>query len=584
MSAPWTGFAPDGALTVTADISRASGEGRKVLDDIDKNARQSGIKGILVADKAAKVVAALGAGDDRRGRMMVGNRSWLADAADRRIVPLLLNDAQYAALVTKLPEGHLVILSEPPSDTVLDFVLKVDFAYDILNHILSDPYDAMAVVDAEERLAYISPVHEKFFGMQSGDGVGRKVREVIENTRLHHVVRTGVAEVGQIHRMRGKDRVVSRHPILHEGRIVGAIGRVMFKGPQQVEAMSRRINALEQEIATYKAKEAMVPASDKYLDAIIGQSFAIQTVKEQIRKVAPLDIPVLIQGESGTGKELVAQALHMLSTRSAGRLVTVNAAALPESLVESELFGYEAGSFTGADRKGRAGKFEMADKGTIFLDEIGDMPLEVQSKLLRVLQDRMVERVGGEKPKRVDFRLFSATNRDLEAFIEQDRFRLDLFYRISPVVIVMPTLEERLEDIPLLLHHFVTDMARQYRRPVPEIEVDVADYLMDQRWPGNVRQLRHVIERAMVFAEDGKLKIEDFRRGSGFGTRKPARPETPAPSVPAEGGTTLKDSLEALEMKLINDAIIRCKGNKKKAAEHLGVSRSYLYKKLEAFE
>ena len=355
--------------------------------------------------------------------------------------------------------------------------------------------------------------------------------------------------------------------------------------------MSRRINALEQEIATYKAKAATATgASEKYLDAIIGQSFAIRSVKEQIRKVAPLDIPVLIQGESGTGKELVAQALHMLSPRSDGRLVTVNAAALPESLVESELFGYEAGSFTGADRKGRAGKFEQADKGTIFLDEIGDMPLEVQSKLLRVLQDRIVERVGGEKPKPVDFRLFSATNRDLEAFIEQDRFRLDLFYRISPVVIVLPTLEERLEDIPLLLNHFTADLAKQYNRPAPEIEVDVAEFLMDQRWPGNVRQLRHMVERAMVFADNGRLRVSDFQQGSGYGTRKPtrtdtlARSETLTPEPMAASSSSLKDSLDALETKLINDAIIRYKGNKKKAAEHLGVSRSYLYKKLESLE
>lgn len=532
------------------------------------------VKGLVLADERGKCIAATGAGSDMRIRSMISDREWLHDALERRIVPILLNDAKYAALVTKVEEGTLVVLSDPQNDTVLDFILSVDFAYDILNHILMDPYDAMAVVDADEKLAYISPVHEKFFGLQSGEGVGKNVRDVIENTRLHHVVRTGIAEVGQIHRMRGTDRVVSRHPIMREGKIVGAIGRVMFKGPQQVEAMSRRINALEEEIATYKAKAKTDVSGQKYLDAIIGQSFAIQAVKDQIRKVAPLDIPVLIQGESGTGKELVAQALHMLSPRHDARLVTVNAAALPESLVESELFGYEAGSFTGADRKGRAGKFEMADKGTIFLDEIGDMPLEVQSKLLRVLQDRMVERVGGEKPKRVDFRLFSATNRDLEAFIEQDRFRLDLFYRISPVVIAMPTLEERLEDIPLLLNHFASDLAKQYNRPAPEIDLDVHDYLMEQSWPGNVRQLRHMVERALVFADEGRLRIEDFERGTGFGAKKVVKPEIPPANIPK--GATLKDSLDSLEAKLINDAIIRFKGNKKKAAEHLGVSRSYL--------
>lgn len=537
-----------------------------------------GIHGLILTNMSGRCLATVGVGSDARIKNLVGNREWLAEAAGKRVTPILLNDAKYVALVTKIADACLVLLSVPPTDTVLDFVLGVDFAYDILNHIMSDPYDAMTVVDSNARLAFISPVHAKFFGMQAGDGIGRNVRDVIENTRLHHVVRTGVAEVGQIHRMRGQDRVVSRHPIIRDGKIKGAIGRIMFKGPQQVEAMSRRINVLEQEIATYKAKAVGEVVSNRYLDSIVGQSSAIQSVKEQIRKIAPLDIPVLIQGESGTGKELVAQALHMLSPRHAARLVTVNAAALPESLVESELFGYAPGSFTGADRKGHAGKFEQADRGTIFLDEIGDMPLEVQSKLLRVLQDRIVEKVGGNKPQHVDFRLFSATNRDLEAFIEQDRFRLDLFYRISPVVIALPPLRERLEDMPLLLGQFTAELAKQYNRPVPEIDMNVHDYLMEQAWPGNVRQLRHMVERAMVFADEGRLRVEDFQRDSGFSSRKMAPYSAVRTELPKSG--TLKETLEALETKLISDAIARSKGNKKKAAEQLGVSRSYLYKKL----
>lgn len=546
----------------------------------DATKSKPGMRGLAVLDKSRKCVASLGVCSDKRIRAVLSNPEWIDDGLEHRLIPLLLNDAKYSALVTAIEDGYFVLLFEPPTDTVLTFLLNVDFAYDIIDHILTDPYDAMAIADANEKLAFISPVHEKFFGLQSGEAIGKNVRDVIENTRLPHVVRTGVAEVGQIHRMRGKDRVVSRHPIRHNGKIVGAIGRVMFKGPQQIDAMARRVNALEQEIATYKARDNEKISDEKFLDAIVGQSFAIQSLKEQIRKVALLDIPVLIQGESGTGKELVAQALHMLSPRRDARMVTVNAAALPDSLVESELFGYEPGSFTGADKKGRAGKFELADKGTIFLDEIGDMKLEVQSKLLRVLQNRMVERVGGDKPKRVDFRLFTATNSDLEAFIEQDKFRLDLFYRISPIVIFMPTLEERLEDIPLLLNHFATDLAKQYNRQPPEIDMDVAPYLMEQSWPGNVRQLRHAVERALVFAEPGKLRLEDFQRDARFGAQK-----TPAPAqlaVNESSSGTLKDTLDALEVKLIHDAMVRFKGNKKKTAEYLGVSRSYLYKKLEA--
>jgi transcriptional regulator with PAS, ATPase and Fis domain len=541
------------------------------------------IRGVLLLDSNGKTITTTGLGSDPRARAIVSDREWLVDAKERRLVPILFADRRLTALVTPMDDGWMVVLSEPPSDAVFEFMLSVDFAFDIIEHILTDPYDAMAVVDKQERLAYISPIHEKFFGLLPGEAIGRKVKDVIEGSRLPVVVRTGVAEVGQVHTMRGKERIVNRHPIRHKGEVVGAIGRIMFKGPQQVEAMARRINALERQIETYKTESRNQTQHDKFLDAIIGQSIAIQSVREQIRKIAPLDIPVLIQGQSGTGKELVAQALHMLSARRDGRLVTVNAAALPESLVESELFGYEAGSFTGADRKGRAGKFELADKGTIFLDEIGDMPLEVQSKLLRVLQDRMVERVGGEKPKRVDFRLCSATNRDLESMVEQNKFRLDLFYRISPVCIAMPSLAERLEDIPLLLKHFVSELARDYNREMPEIDPDIAPYLMERSWPGNIRQLRHVVERAMVFCEPERLRVKDF---VGDGAASASGPISHPQSIQIDqrqlGAGRLQDSVDALETQLINDAIIRFKGNKKKAAEHLGVSRSYLYKKIEA--
>jgi transcriptional regulator with PAS, ATPase and Fis domain len=548
-----------------------------------EHADDIGLKGVLVTDTKGKCLLASGIADDARIRAIISDSAWLKDAVQKRFVPILLNTGQFVCLVSPYPEGYVVLLSSPPADTVLQFVMRVDFAYDILNHILTDPYDAMTIVDKNAKMAYISPVHEKFFGLESGGGVGKNVRDVIENTRLHLTLKTGVAEVGQVQRMKGFDRIVSRYPIRHGKDIVGAFGRVMFKGPQQLEAMARKIRDLEGQIETYKtnASKNKGKGSVDALDAIIGNSLAMRSVRDQIRKIAPLDIPVLIQGESGTGKELVAQALHHLSSRKSKRLVTVNAAALPASLVESELFGYEAGSFTGADRKGRAGKFEQADQGTIFLDEIGDMPLEVQTKLLRVLQDRMVERVGGDKPKRVDFRLCSATNRDLEAFVEQEKFRLDLFYRISPVCIHIPPLDERREDIPLLLNHFVSELAIQYGRDVPEVEMKIAHHLMERSWPGNVRQLRHVVERAFVFAEGSELTLANFDDGAGADF-KANTAQQGVSSSSSGGGRTLKDALEELELQLIKDAVIRSKGNKKKAAEHLGVSRSYLYKKLDA--
>ncbi|MHA6688065.1 sigma-54 interaction domain-containing protein [Mesorhizobium sp. A556] len=543
-------------------------------------AAQSGIAGIVIVNGAGKSLAALGVGNDPRIKALVADSEWMAQATGKGLVPIIMKDARLAAMITATADGTIVLLSELASDTVVNFLANVDFAYDIIEHILTDPYDAMVVVDADEKLAFMSPAHEKFFGLESGQAWGKHIRNVIENSGLPHVLKTGIAEVGQIHRMNGKDRVVSRHPIRRQGKVVGAIGRIMFKGPQQVEALARRINALESEIALYKTASREEQRGERFLDAIIGESFAIKSVREQIRKVAPLDIPVLIRGESGTGKELVAQALHMMSSRQDGRLVTVNAAALPASLVESELFGYEAGSFTGADRKGRAGKFELADGGTIFLDEIGDMPLEVQSKLLRVLQDRIVERVGSDKPKRVDFRLCSATNRDLEHFVNEGKFRLDLFYRISPFCINLPSLEERIEDIPLLVGHFLQELSRQYNRAVPEVSLELQEYLMNRSWPGNIRQLRHEIERAFVLGGDNRLSPSDFVRSDGMSVSA-TRAQPARNGATEDKSGTLRHALDHLESEMIGSAMARFGGNKKKVAEYLGVSRSYLYKKLD---
>jgi transcriptional regulator with PAS, ATPase and Fis domain len=373
--------------------------------------------------------------------------------------------------------------------------------------------------------------------------------------------------------MRGSERVVSRVPIKRDGKVLGAIGRVMFKGPQQLDAMNLRIKALEGEVAFYKRETETLRSRDYGLESLIGESAAIKRLRAQIIKVAPLEIPILIRGESGTGKELVAHALHRLSPRRDRSMVNVNAAALPQTLVESELFGYEAGAFTGADKKGRKGKFEQADGGTIFLDEIGDMPLDVQAKLLRVLQDRIVERVGGDRPRNVDFRLVSATNKDLQALVESGGFRLDLFYRISPIVIELPALRERLEDIPMLASKFLSEIAYRHARPVPMLTEQALAELAERSWPGNIRQLQHEIERAFVFSDGVSVRPEDLSIAPHGLPRPLKRPQGRQPR-------DLKNVVAELQNEEIREAIAANKGNKKKAAASLGISRSFLYKKL----
>lgn len=534
----------------------------------------SKIAGIALLTREGRTTFATGLASDPRVKELIADRAWMDGLHERRLTTLHLDRSAYAVLLAPVDEGQLLVFSRAPGDALLHFIGSVSFAWDIIQYLLTDPHDAMTIVDHEARLVYISPIHEAFFGLKLGEGNGRPVEQVIENTRLHKVVASGKTEVGTIQRMRGAERVVSRVPIKRDGQVLGAIGRVMFKGPRQLEALSRRIRDLEGELEFYKRETETLRARDYGLEAIIGRSPAVQRLRAQIVKVAPLEIPVLIRGESGTGKELVAHALHQLSPRRDRSLVNVNAAALPSNLVESELFGYEPGAFTGADKKGRKGKFEQAEGGTIFLDEIGDMPPDIQAKLLRVLQDKIVERVGGDRPRPVDFRLVTASNKDLQSMVESGSFRLDLFYRISPIVIDLPPLRERLDDIPLLVDKFLKEIAYRHARPVPEISAEALSELADRAWPGNIRQLQHELQRAFVFSDGTTIGVQDL-------SEVPRRPQ----SLPDSGAQTskrreLKHVISEIQNEQIKQAIAACGGNKKRAAANLGISRSFLYKRL----
>ncbi|MHC4197935.1 MAG: sigma-54-dependent transcriptional regulator [Planctomycetota bacterium] len=304
---------------------------------------------------------------------------------------------------------------------------------------------------------------------------------------------------------------------------------------------------------------------------IIGKSRPIRHVVETIKKVSSSNSTVLTIGESGTGKEMVADAIHYSSRRYAKPYVKINCAAFPENLLESELFGYEKGAFTGADRQ-KIGKFEVAHGGTLFLDEIGDMPLAMQAKLLRVLEGGEFERLGGNNLIKADVRFIAATNQDLEKMIEEKRFRSDLFYRLNTVVINVPSLLERKEDIPLLIEHFLEKFATQMSKKAPRLVDEAVDLIMSYPWPGNVRELANAIERATIFCEDGIIKPSDL---------PPNVREGHVELPPAH--TSGEHTLEALEKRHITDTLRRTKGNKNEAALLLGIHRETLYKKIKKF-
>ncbi len=296
---------------------------------------------------------------------------------------------------------------------------------------------------------------------------------------------------------------------------------------------------------------------------LIGKSPAMKKVLEAIETVAPTDATVLITGESGTGKELVARAVHRLSPRRFHPLVVIHCGALTETLLESELFGHEKGAFTGAQYR-KKGKFEVAEGGTVFLDEIGDISLKTQTDLLRVLQDHEITRVGGNRPIQVDFRCIAATNRPLEQLIDKGSFRPDLFYRLNVFRIELPPLRERAEDIPLLVDHFVRKFGQQMNKQIVRVAPDAMAVLQEHQWPGNVRELENAVERAMVVAQEPELRVQDFTLKLQTGGEAPL---------------TLEDAERMHILKVLEE----CGGNQTRAAQLLDIDRVTLHNKLKRY-
>ena len=336
-------------------------------------------------------------------------------------------------------------------------------------------------------------------------------------------------------------------------KIVGSmIGRTMRRRQEYAEEMEQLRN--ENNTLRGELRNRIMP------DKIKGNSSKMNEVFSLIESVATTDATVLIRGESGVGKELVADAIHYNSLRKGKPFIKVNCAALPESLIESELFGHEKGSFTGATVQ-RIGRFEAANGGTIFLDEFGDIPASTQVKLLRVLQEREIERVGSTKPIKVDVRILCATNRNLEDLISKDQFREDLYYRINVFPVYIPSLRDRINDIPVLTDFFIDKFNKRHGKNIKRITASAIDTLMVYHWPGNIRELENCIERACILSPDQVIRTHNL----------PASLQTAASTETMQSGT-LDTILDKMEKQIIMDALISCKGNSAKASEHLGIT------------
>lgn len=330
-------------------------------------------------------------------------------------------------------------------------------------------------------------------------------------------------------------------------------------------------NAIEKRSWVQQRKTLINELYDQF--RMIGKSRALQDIFEQIKMVAPTDAKVLIYGDTGTGKELVARAIQLHSNRAAQPYIKVNCAAIPETLIESTFFGHKKGSFSGAITD-QPGKFEMADGGTIFLDEIGELNLQAQAKLLRVLEDGEIEKIGAIKPLKVDVRVIAATNKNLQTLIEQGKFREDLYHRLKVIEINIPSLRDRLEDIPLLARHFLQKYSEEYNKSLTDFSPEALNILLKTEWPGNVRMLKNVIEKTVVFAREPLIRAEHISLAlkSNLGIE-----------VDLKKDMELQQFLEMQEKEFIEKALLLSKGKKQHAAERIGIDRATLWRKIQKY-
>lgn len=458
--------------------------------------------------------------------------------------------------------------------SVVDELQIVKELKSTMETILESAYDGLIVVNSEGMVTMVNGAFAALLGTRAELVVGKHVTDVIDDTRMHIVAQTGRAEKGDLQRINGHDVVVMRIPVKKEGRTIGAVGKIMFKDVEELNALAQKVNALHSELDYYRDEVRRYRGAKYGLENIIGDSDAMAKLKETARRVAQSSSTVLIRGETGTGKELIAHALHMESSRRFGPFIKVNCAAIPENLLESELFGYEEGAFTGAKKGGQVGKFELADRGSIFLDEIGDLSMALQAKLLRVLQEKEIERLGGSKTRKVDVRVIAATNKNLEDLIRRNKFREDLFYRLNVVNLNIPPLRERREDLPALVQHFISKYNQEFGLKVTGLAPAPWNLFRTYHWPGNVRELENVIERAFNVVEGNVILVQDLPAYlSKF---------THSGKILAKQ-QTLHSLLEQTEKAAIKEALSITQGNKVQAARLLGISRAWIYQKIAKY-
>lgn len=455
---------------------------------------------------------------------------------------------------------------------------QLKWEMEILDEFIEKAYEGLIIIDGAGKIVKFK--YEKFLHVKEADVIGKHVTEVIENTRLHIVLETGIPEMGDVQKINGHQVLTSRIPIIRSGVVIGAVGTILFKDIAEIKHLSDHLEQMKAHVKRYKQELKRLNLAKYSFEQILTNDPTMLTLIDLAKRASETNSSVMIEGGSGTGKEYFAHAIHEASHRRYGPFIRINCASIPKALFESELFGYEPGAFTGALTHGKVGKFELANGGTIFLDELSAMPMDMQVKLLRVIEERELERVGGNQRINLDVRFISATNESLITCVETGRFRSDLYYRLNVIPIKLPPLVERKRDIPLLMSHFLKQFTRE--SGPSGFSREARHCLESYAWPGNVRELRNVVESAVQVARTKTITIADLpdyvvtvsnERGLVL--------EDLQLSETLEGD--LKAVMETVEKRVILKALEKAKGNRTEAALILGIHRTLLYKKMAKY-
>ncbi len=445
----------------------------------------------------------------------------------------------------------------------------------MIEDVLDYAYEGYVLVDNAGKVVMIQ--YEKLLGIKEEEAIGKPVEDIIENSRLHLVVKTGIEEIRKVQRIQGHDMITNRIPIMMDGEIIGGLGTILFKDIGEMKELAHNLLDLQSKINKYKFEIKRLEGVQYSFDNILTRNPQMNYLKAIGMKAAETNSTVLITGESGTGKELFAQAIHKASYRNKNPFIAINCGAIPKGLIESELFGYIEGAFTGASDKGKTGKFELASGGTLFLDEIGNMPVDMQVKLLRVLETREFEAIGSNKKLKLDARIIAATNENLEEQVELGNFREDLYYRLNVISIDIPPLKDRLEDLDMIAENIIEKLSEEMSLEKKALSDETMSVLKSYNWPGNVRELRNVLERAINLSSTEYITPNDISERVLYKTKNHKYINTKV------GNKTLQEIVEETEKEAILSALEICKGNKTKVSELLNIHRNSLYQKMRKY-